>query len=285
MRILDKSNVLLSLDKLGFAPPVMATLNELIVQPNGMVLTVGPTGSGKTTTLYSVLNTINTPEKNIITVEDPVEYVLPGINQVLVNKKAGLTFASALRAFLRQDPDVIMVGEIRDLETAQIAVEASLTGHLVFSTLHTNSAPDTIMRLADMGIESYLISSVVTGVLSQRLARRICSSCKEPYEAPAESLRKFGFEVENPREMVTLYRGRGCEVCRGKKYKGRLGLYELMKVNDEIRDLIIRRASVAEIRDSAKATGMQEIREDGLRKVLAGLTTPDEVRRVVFTAG
>jgi type IV pilus assembly protein PilB len=285
MRILDKGNVLLTLDKLGFAPDVLATLNELIVQPNGMILTVGPTGSGKTTTLYSVLNRINTPEKNIITVEDPVEYLLPGINQVHVNRKAGLTFASALRAFLRQDPDVIMVGEVRDLETAQIAVEASLTGHLVFSTVHTNSAPDTVMRLMDMGVESYLISATLTGVLSQRLARRICTACKEPYEVPAESLRKFGFQVDNPREMVTLYRGRGCDVCRGKKYKGRLGLYELMKVNDEIRDLIIRRAPVAEIRDSAKATGMHEMREDGLQKVLSGLTSPDEVMRVVFTAG
>jgi type IV pilus assembly protein PilB len=282
---LDKGNVLLTLDKLGFAPDVLATLNELIVQPNGMILTVGPTGSGKTTTLYSVLNRINTPEKNIITVEDPVEYLLPGINQVHVNRKAGLTFASALRAFLRQDPDVIMVGEVRDLETAQIAVEASLTGHLVFSTVHTNSAPDTVMRLMDMGVESYLISATLTGVLSQRLARRICTACKEPYEVPAESLRKFGFQVDNPREMVTLYRGRGCDVCRGKKYKGRLGLYELMKVNDEIRDLIIRRAPVAEIRDSAKATGMHEMREDGLQKVLSGLTSPDEVMRVVFTAG
>ena len=264
------------------------TLDELVQQPNGMLLTTGPTGSGKTTTLYSILNRISTPEKNIMTVEDPVEYLLPGISQVAVAKKAGLTFAAALRAFLRQDPDVIMVGEIRDLETAQIAVEASLTGHLVLSTLHTNSAPEAVMRLADMGIETYLLAATVTGVLAQRLAPanlQLLANCKEAYEAPAESLRKFGFEVTNAKEMVTLHRGRGCDTCRGKGYKGRLGLYEMMKLNEEIRELIVRRAPVAEIRDAAKASGMKELREDGLWKVLEGHTTPDEVMRVVYTAG
>lgn len=285
MRILDKSNVLLPLEKLGFHPDVMSIMDELIIQPNGLLLTVGPTGSGKTTTLYSILNKINTPDKNIMTVEDPVEYVLPGISQVHVQKKAGMTFAAALRAFLRQDPDVIMVGEIRDLETAQIAIEASLTGHLVLSTLHTNSAPEAVMRLADMGIETFLLAATMSGVVAQRLARRICVNCKEPYEVQAETLRKFGFPVTNPREMVTLYRGRGCETCRGKGYKGRLGLYEMLKMNEELRELVVRRAPVAEVRDAARAAGMKELREDGLYKVLQGLTTPDEVMRVVFTAG
>jgi type IV pilus assembly protein PilB len=285
MRVLDKGNVLLPLEKLGFHPDVMSVMAELVAQPNGLFLTTGPTGSGKTTTLYSVLNQINTPEKNIMTCEDPVEYILQGISQVQVQKKAGLTFAAALRAFLRQDPDVIMVGEIRDLETAQIAVEASLTGHLVLSTLHTNSAPEAVMRLADMGIETYLLAATVTGVIAQRLARRICGNCKEPYDVPQEQLRKFGFVVKNPKEMVTIYKGRGCETCRGKGFKGRIGLYEMMKMNEELRELVVRRAPVAEVKDAAKAAGMKELREDGLWKVLQGMTTPDEVMRVVYTAG
>jgi len=284
MRILDKSNVLLPLDKLGFSPEVLATLEELVTQPNGLIMTTGPTGSGKTTTLYSILNKINTPDKNIMTIEDPVEYILPGISQVHVVKKSGMTFAVALRAFLRQDPDVIMVGEVRDLETAQIAIEASLTGHLVLTTIHTNTASEAVMRLADMGIETFLLAATVTGVMGQRLARRICTNCKEPYEVQAESLRKFGFPVTNPREMVTLYRGRGCEACRGKGYKGRLGLYEMLKMNEELRELVVRRAPVAEIRDAAKASGMKDLRSDGLWKVLQGMTTPDEVMRVVYTA-
>ncbi|MDR3710008.1 MAG: ATPase, T2SS/T4P/T4SS family [Capsulimonadaceae bacterium] len=283
MRVLDKSNVLLPLEKLGFHPDVMTQMDDLITQPNGLFLTCGPTGSGKTTTLYSILNKINTPEKNIMTVEDPVEYILPGISQVHVQKKAGMTFAAALRAFLRQDPDVIMVGEIRDLETAQIAVEAALTGHLVLSTIHTNSASEAVMRLADMGIEPFLLSATVSGVIGQRLSRRVCGNCKEPYEVQAESLRRFGFPVTNPREMITLYRGRGCETCRGKGYKGRLGLYELLKMNDEIRELVVRRAPALEVRDAARASGMKELREDGLWKVLQGMTTPEEVMRVVFT--
>ncbi|MGO8672354.1 MAG: GspE/PulE family protein [Capsulimonadaceae bacterium] len=285
MRVLDKSSVLLGLNKLGFQPDVQQKLEELVGQPNGMILTTGPTGSGKTTTLYSILNKINSSEKNIITVEDPVEYQLPGVSQVNVNRKAGLTFGSALRSFLRQDPDIIMVGEMRDLETCQIAVEAALTGHLVLSTLHTNDAPSTVMRLADMGIESYLIAATVVGILAQRLCRKVCVNCKQPYQIPASELVRFGFVPQNANQMVTLYRGAGCEECRQKGYKGRLGLYELMVMNEEIREMVVRRAPVADIREGAKAGGMKELREDGLLKVLEGITTPDEVMRVVFTAG
>jgi type IV pilus assembly protein PilB len=250
-----------------------------------MVLTTGPTGSGKTTTLYSVLHRINSTEKNIITIEDPVEYQLAGVSQVQTNKKAGLTFATGLRSFLRQDPDIIMVGEMRDLETAQIAVEASLTGHLVLSTLHTNDAPSAVMRLADMGIESYLIAATVIGIMAQRLCRKICSNCKQPYQIPATELAKFGFQADDPNQMVTLYRGAGCDECRNQGYRGRLGLYELLVMNEEIAELVVRRAPVADIREAAKASGMKELREDGLIKVLEGVTTPDEVMRVVFTAG
>ena len=285
MRILDKTSVLLGLNKLGFTPEVQSKLEELVAQPNGMFLTTGPTGSGKTTTLYSVLHKINSVEKNIITVEDPVEYQLSGVSQVQINKKAGLTFATALRSFLRQDPDIIMVGEMRDLETAQIAVEASLTGHLVLSTLHTNDAPSAVMRLADMGIETYLIAATVQGIMAQRLCRKVCNNCKEPYRVPAHFLSKFGYKPEDPDSQVTLYEGKGCEECRGKGYKGRVGLYELMTMNEEIAELVVRRAPVADIRDAAKANGMKELREDGLQKILEGMTTPDEVMRVVFTAG
>ncbi len=285
MRILDKTNVLIGLNKLGFAAEVQAQVEELVAQPNGMFLSTGPTGSGKTTTQYSVLHKLNSPEKNIITIEDPVEYQLSGISQVQVHKKAGLTFANALRSFLRQDPDIIMVGEMRDLETASIAVESSLTGHLVLSTLHTNDAPSAIIRMIDMGVEPYLVSATVIGVLAQRLGRRVCAKCKKPYEVPAGELRRFGFKASNPDEMVTLWRGEGCETCRNTGYKGRIGLYELMTVNDEIAELIVRHAPLADIREAAKANGMHELREDGLEKVLQGITTPDEVMRVVFTAG
>jgi len=285
MRILDKTSVLLGLNKLGFTPEVQSKLEEIVAQPNGMFLTTGPTGSGKTTTLYSVLHKINSVEKNIITVEDPVEYQLSGVSQVQINKKAGLTFATALRSFLRQDPDIIMVGEMRDLETAQIAVEASLTGHLVLSTLHTNDAPSAVMRLADMGIETYLIAATVQAIMAQRLCRKVCSNCKSPYQVPGSFLAKFGYKNEDPNAMVTLYEGKGCEECRFKGYKGRVGLYELMTMNEEIAELVVRRAPVADIREAAKANGMLELREDGLLKILEGMTTPDEVMRVVFTAG
>jgi type IV pilus assembly protein PilB len=284
-RILDKSSVLIGLNKLGFSAELQAQLEELVIQPNGMVLSTGPTGSGKTTTQYSVLNKLNSIEKNILTIEDPCEYQLSGITQVQVNKKAGLTFATALRSFLRQDPDIIMVGEMRDLETAEIAIESSLTGHLVLSTLHTNDAPSAVIRMVDMGVEPFLISATIIGVLAQRLGRKVCSNCKEPYDVPATDLRRFGFKPEDPDQKVTLWRGTGCEICRHTGYKGRLGIYSLMRVNDEVAELIVRRASLNDIRDAAKANGMYELREDGLQKVLDGITTPDEVMRVVFTAG
>ena len=285
MRILDKSSVLLGLNKLGFNPDVQASLEEIITQPNGMLLMTGPTGSGKTTTLYSILHKLNTIEKNILTVEDPVEYQLPGIAQVHVNKKAGLTFATALRSFLRQDPDIIMVGEMRDYETASIAIESALTGHFVLSTLHTNDAPSSVIRLADMGVEEYLISATVVGILAQRLARRICNNCKTSYEVRASELRRFGYKDLDDNDMVTLYRGVGCEKCRNTGYKGRCGIHELMTVNDEVREHIVRKSPVSNIREAAKAAGMHELKEDGLTKVLEGITTPDEVMRVVFTAG
>ncbi|MCA0361222.1 MAG: Flp pilus assembly complex ATPase component TadA [Armatimonadetes bacterium] len=285
MRILDKGNAMIGLTKLGFSAYNQAAIEELISQPNGMFLCTGPTGSGKTTTQYSVLHMLNSVERNIITVEDPVEYQLNGISQVQVNKKAGLTFGTALRAFLRQDPDIIMVGEMRDLETAEIAIEASLTGHLVLSTLHTNDAPSATLRMIDMGVEPYLISATVIGILAQRLGRRIDQEHKEPYEVKAIELRRFGFGVTDPDEAVTLYRGVPHEDNRMTGFKGRSGLHELMVMNAEIAELVVRRAPLNDIKSAAKANGMKELREDGLEKVLAGVTTPDEVMRVVFTAG
>jgi type IV pilus assembly protein PilB len=285
MRILDKSSVLLGLHKLGFTPENQAEVEELIAQPNGMFLSTGPTGAGKTTTQYAMLHKINSVESNIITIEDPVEYHLDGISQVHVNRKAGLTFATALRSFLRQDPDIIMVGEMRDCETADIAIEASLTGHLVLSTLHTNDAPSAVVRMWEMGVEPYLVAATVIGVLAQRLPRRICQECREQYEVKGSELRRFGFKPQNEDETVTLWRGRGCEACIGTGFKGRVGVYELMKMNSEIAELVVRRAPLADIKEAAKANGMKELREDGLLKIREGITTPDEVMRVVFTAG
>jgi len=285
MRILDKSSVMIGLEKLGFTDENQLKIEEITSQPNGMFLCTGPTGSGKTTTQYSVLNRLNTVGVNIITIEDPIEYQLNGIAQVQVNRKAGLTFATALRAFLRQDPDIIMVGEMRDLETAEIAIEASLTGHLVLSTLHTNDAPSATLRMIDMGVEPYLISATVIGILAQRLARKLCNNCKEPYEVPAIDLRRFGMNVEDPDHMVTLYRGTGCEECRQTGYRGRVGIHELLTMNAEIAELVVRRAPLHDIKEAAKANGMRELREDGLHKVLTGVTDPQEVMRVVFTAG
>lgn len=285
MRILDKGNAMIGLAKLGFTEGNQAAIEELISQPNGMFLCTGPTGSGKTTTQYSVLNMLNSVERNIITVEDPVEYQLGGISQVQVNKKAGLTFGTALRSFLRQDPDIIMVGEMRDLETAEIAIEASLTGHLVLSTLHTNDAPSATIRMIDMGVEPYLISATVIGVLAQRLGRKVDQNHREPYEVKAIDLRRFGFAVTDPDEAITLWRGIPHEDNRHTGYKGRTGFHELMRMNAEIAELIVRRASLNDLKDAAKANGMKELREDGLEKVLSGITDPQEVMRVVFTAG
>ncbi len=285
MRILDKSSVMIGLGKLGFTDENMLKIEELTNQPNGMFLCTGPTGSGKTTTQYSVLNRLNTVGVNILTVEDPVEYQLNGIAQVQVNRKAGLNFGTALRAFLRQDPDIIMVGEMRDLETAEIAIESSLTGHLVLSTLHTNDAPSATLRMIDMGVEPYLIAATVIGVLAQRLGRRIDSENKETYEVAAMDLRRFGFQVTDPEEMVTLWRGVPAEHNRMTGFRGRTGFHELMVMNAEIADMVVRRAPLADIKEASKANGMKELREDGLVKVLGGITTPDEVMRVVFTAG
>lgn len=283
MRILDQSNALISLNRLGMASHTQAQWEELASKPYGMILVTGPTGSGKTTTLYATLSKINSLDKNIITVEDPVEYQLPRINQVQVNPKAGLTFATGLRSILRQDPDVIMVGEIRDRETAEIAVQAALTGHLVLSTLHTNDAPSAFTRLIDMGIEPFLITSSVIGVLAQRLARTICSKCKEAYRPPREAVRRLSEELADEEELV-LYRGAGCDACRQTGYKGRTGVYELLVVTDRIRELVVRRASASEIREAARSEGFRTMRDDGIRKVLEGVTTIEEILRVVYVA-
>ena len=285
MRILDKNSVMIGLNKLGFMPDSMAQLETVITQPNGMILSTGPTGAGKTTTQYSILNRINSVDKNIMTIEDPVEYQLPGVSQVQVHRKAGLSFATALRSFMRQDPDIIMVGEIRDLETAEMAIQASLTGHLVLSTLHTNDAPSSVTRLVDMGVEPFLISATLICAMAQRLGRRICGNCKQPFEVKASDLRILGFQPEDEDQTIELWRGRGCEACRHTGYKGRLGIYEIMLLNAEVAELISRRATVQDIKEAALANGMITLQMDGLRKVLDGLTTPEEVRRVVFTGG
>ncbi|MHB9134002.1 MAG: GspE/PulE family protein [Armatimonadota bacterium] len=280
MRILDQGSVLIGLGRLGFMPDMMAQIEELIEKPNGMVLATGPTGSGKTTTLYSALNRINSIEDNIVTVEDPVEYQLPGINQVAVNRKAGLTFPVAMRAFLRQDPDIIMVGEIRDLETAEIAIQASLTGHLVLSTLHTNDSPSTIVRLSDMGVEPFLISAAVIGIIAQRLGRTLCNQCKEPTSPPREALLRLGMKEEEF-EGATFFKAVGCDDCMQRGYRGRIGIYELLVLNEELGELIVRRAPLSEISQAGLAAGMTTLMRDGLNKVKAGIMTVEEVLRVV----
>ena len=285
LRILDKSSTMIGLGKLGFTDEHQLKIEELVSQPNGLFLCTGPTGSGKTTTLYSCLNMLNTIGVNIVTAEDPIEYQINGIAQVQMNRKAGLTFATALRSFLRQDPDIMMVGEMRDLETAEIAIEASLTGHLVLSTIHTNDAPSTPLRMVDMGVEPYLIAATLTGVLAQRLGRQIDKDHRESYEVPQSDLVRFGMKPTDPDAMVTLYRGVPHEDNRMTGYRGRTGFHELMRINAEVAELIVRRAPTADIKTAAKAHGMHELREDGLGKVLLGVTDPQEVMRVVFTAG
>jgi type IV pilus assembly protein PilB len=284
MRILDKSSVMLGLNKLGFYPEMQGPFEVIVEKPYGMILVTGPTGSGKSTTLYSVLNKLNRGEVNIMTIEDPVEYQIQGINQVQQNERAGLTFAHALRSFLRQDPDIIMVGEIRDGETAKIAVEAALTGHLVLSTLHTNDAAGAITRLTEMGIEPFLAASSIIGVLAQRLTRVICPNCKESYVPPVESVRRFGLTAYTDSE-ITFYRGRGCDHCKMTGYKGRLGIFELLVISDRIRGLILQRSSTAEIKQCAMEEGMKTMPDDGLRKVLDGVTTIEECLRVVYIEG
>ena len=283
MRILDNSTATLNLTDLGFLPDTLERFAESYEKPYGTILVTGPTGSGKSTTLYATLNVLNRPEVNIVTVEDPVEYRLTGINQVQVNKKAGLDFAAALRSFLRQDPDVMLVGEIRDLETAQIAIESALTGHMVLSTLHTNDAPSSISRLTEMGLEPFLVGSAVDAILAQRLARRLCTTCKVPYEPTLEALRTAGWDLEGMgSEMPTLYRAEGCSSCSGTGYKGRLALHELMTVTEEIERLTVEHAPTDTIAKMAVSQGMRTLRDDGLAKVGQGLTSIEEIFRVAI---
>jgi type IV pilus assembly protein PilB len=277
MRILDKGSVIMELDRLGMGEDDLKRFSKAYQQAYGAVLVTGPTGSGKSTSLYAALGVINTPEKNIITIEDPVEYQVGGITQVQTNPKAGLTFASGLRAMMRADPDVIMVGEIRDRETAQIAIEAALTGHLVLSTLHTNDAPGAVTRLIEMGIESFLVSSAIDCVVAQRLARTLCEHCKKPTTLSVEALSDSGFTVDAP---VPAFEPGGCARCGGSGYKGRLGLYEVMSITDEIRTLVVERASADKIGEVAERQGMRRLREDGLEKVRQGRTSIAEVTRV-----
>jgi len=284
MRILDKSSVLLGLNKLGFYPEIQKEFEEAAERPYGMILVTGPTGSGKSTTLYATMNKLNTESVNIMTIEDPVEYQIPGLNQVQVNEKAGLTFAGALRSFLRQDPDIILVGEIRDAETAQIAIEAALTGHLVLSTLHTNDSAGAVTRLVEMGIEPFLCASSVIAVQAQRLARLICPNCKESYTPPIESIKQFGLAAFTDAD-ISFYRGRGCDHCKTTGYRGRIGIFELLTVTDRIRSLILQRASTSEIKHAAIEEGMRTMQDDGLRKVLDGITTIEECLRVVYVEG
>jgi type IV pilus assembly protein PilB len=276
LRILDKGNLTLDLTKFGFEPKAEKDLMKAILNPYGMVLVTGPTGSGKTTTLYSALSRINTPEVNIMTAEDPVEYNLMGINQVLVRTEIGLTFAAALKAFLRQDPNIIMIGEIRDLETGGIAIKAALTGHLVLSTLHTNDAPSTITRMIDMGIEAFNVASAVNLVVAQRLIRRICKDCKAEHNYTDPELAALGTNLESLRKL-TFMKGTGCDTCSGTGYKGRAGLYEVMALSPELRRMILRGASVVEIRDQAVSEGMLTLRMDGMKKIERGITTLEEV--------
>lgn len=279
-RVLDNTNTSLSLDDLGFGPANRARFAQSYAKPYGMILVTGPTGSGKSTTLYATLNILNKPEVNVITVEDPVEYRLAGINQVQTNNKAGLTFASALRSILRSDPDIVLIGEIRDHETANIAVEAALTGHLVLTTLHTNDAPSAITRLVEMGIEPFLVGSALDCVVAQRLCRALCPKCKEAYEPDRQELAQLGFVIP-PDGPESLYRPVGCSSCAGTGYRGRMALHEVMAVDEGIERLTVARASADQLNESARASGMTSLREDGWQKVLSGRTSVEEILRVV----
>jgi type IV pilus assembly protein PilB len=282
MRLLDKGNLQLDMTKLGFDAAPLADFKWAIDQPWGMVLVTGPTGSGKTTTLYSALSDLNKPGVNISTAEDPVEYNLHGINQVQMHDEIGLNFAMALRAFLRQDPDIIMVGEIRDFETAEIAVKASLTGHMVLSTLHTNDAPATISRLLNMGVEPFLITASVNLVLAQRLARKICNDCKRPVEIDRVALLDLGMTEEHLDNSPQVMKGAGCQTCNGSGYKGRVALYEVMRFRDDLKERVLQGASSAELKQAAIAGGMLTLRMSGITKILAGVTTPEEILRVTM---
>lgn len=277
MRLLDRSSAMRDLADIGFSQYNLAKMDALIHSAHGIILVTGPTGSGKTSTLYACLSKINKPDLNILTIEDPVEYQLKGVGQVQVNSKINLTFASGLRSFLRQDPDVIMVGEIRDRETAEIAIQASLTGHLVFSTIHTNDAPGAVTRLVDMHVEPFLVASSLLAVLAQRLVRTICPNCRESYAANDEELSEIGLSTQ---DVKILYRGRGCDACQHTGYRGRLGIFELMEINDDVRAAIMNNSDATTIKNKARQHGMKTLREDGALKVIAGLTTVAEVTRV-----
>jgi type IV pilus assembly protein PilB len=281
MRLLDKSNLQLDMTKLGFGTDQITLLKEALDRPYGMVLVTGPTGSGKTTTLYSALSELNKDDTNIMTAEDPVEFNLAGINQVQMKDDIGLNFAAALRSFLRQDPDVIMVGEIRDYETAEIGVKAALTGHLVLSTLHTNDAPGTINRLLNMGVEPFLVSSAVVLIMAQRLVRKVCQNCKKPERLPPQVLIDAGFTKEEAQSLVT-YKGTGCDICNKTGYKGRVALYEIMPIREEIKELILQGASVLDLKKQAVALGMKTLRASGLLKIKEGLTSLEEVLENTF---
>ena len=282
MRLLDKNTTLLDLQDIGMGPETMRGMDQVIRRSHGIVLVTGPTGSGKTTTLYAALSRINTPDLNILTVEDPVEYQIRGISQMAINPKIGLSFAAGLRSFLRQDPDVIMVGEIRDRETAEIAIQASLTGHLVFSTVHTNDAASAITRLVDMGVEPFLVASSLMAVMAQRLVRRVCQQCREAYRPTAEELKEVGLTPDGVARAgnPTVYRAKGCETCGGSGYRGRTGIYELLMVDDDIRQLTLKNVDSTSIKRSGVHKGMRTLLDDGARKVLAGETTLAEVLSV-----
>jgi len=279
LRILDPSSILLELDSLGFSPDILPNFLSLIKKPNGIILVTGPTGSGKSTTLYTTLNLLNSTEKKIMTIEDPVEYRLNGISQVQAKPKIGLTFAAGLRSFLRQDPDIMLVGEIRDKETAEIAVQAALTGHIVLSTLHTNDAPSSVIRLIDMGIEPFLISSSLVGIIAQRLVRRICPKCKKEIKI-TPVIEKIMDEYKIKSNEITLYKGEGCPYCKDTGYKGRIAIFELMVITENIRDLISKNVTTGKLREAAISEGMCQLRKDGIKKVCEGLTTIDEILRV-----
>lgn len=284
MRILDRSSACIGLEKLQLSPEILAGIESLLARPTGLFVATGPTGSGKTTTLYSMLVKVNRPEAKVLTIEDPVEYQLPGVNQAQVDARNGLTFASALRSFMRSDPDAILVGDSRDLETACLCMQAALTGHLVLTSLLAPDAVSALVRLVEMGIEPFLVASAVIGVLSQRLPRIICAECREPYEASAESLRRMGLDVPPDTSSVTLYRGRGCAKCRETGYRGRASIAELLVMDETVGDLIRRGATSPEIRKATQAAGTGSLRQDGLRKALEGVTTVEEVLRVTADA-
>jgi general secretion pathway protein E len=280
LRILDKGGVALDFRRLGFEDDTLKIFMDVLMQPHGVLLVTGPTGSGKTTTLYTALDTLNKPDVKILTVEDPVEYQMPGINQIQVKPQIDLTFANALRSIVRQDPDVIMIGEIRDLETAQIAVQSALTGHLVLSTVHTNDAASTVNRLLDMGVEDYLLTSTVVGILAQRLVRTLCEQCKEPYIALPEMVEQFGLRRFTNASEITLHHPRGCSLCSQTGYTGRISIMEMLPMSDPLRSLVMKHANSGELRDEAIREGMVTMYEDGLRKAVRGVTTFEEVVRV-----